>query len=167
MEELPDGDDNEMLATLTAVVASAQECMEESSGKEEEENPWGGSCMGKAENLPRDIEGAYQNVVAHYFTGERSLCSEDHFLRRFGVPRSVFHKVHDELIGETVFVHKEDCTGKKACIHWCDLCVVFECCRTEIAWTAVMNTHKHLSLLPMIHSKNFAGWLLTNLARSV
>ena len=78
---MEESDDDEMLATLAAVVAGAQEYMEESSSEEEEENPWGGSCIGKAANLPRDFEGAYQNVVAHYFTGERSLYSEDHFLR--------------------------------------------------------------------------------------
>merc|ERR1712045_1102013 len=101
-----------MLSTLTAIVASAQEYMEESSSSEEE-NTWGGSRKGKSKNFPRDFEGAHMNVVSHYFTREHSLYSEEHFEREFGVPRSVFQKVHEELNGESIFVQKEDCTGKK------------------------------------------------------
>jgi len=43
----------------------------------------------------------------------QSVYSEDHFERRFGVPRKVFEKVKEHIMGESFFVQREDCTGKK------------------------------------------------------
>ena len=114
MEASSDDDDDEVLATLSAIAASAQHCMDGSStSSSEEDDLWGGSRVGKSQNFARDFENAYTNLLSHYFNGEQSVYSEDHFERRFGVPREVFEKVKEHIMGESFFVQREDCTGKK------------------------------------------------------
>ena len=85
----------------------------ESSSDEEESRKRGGSAPGKAPNKGRDFHGAYMTVIKHYFSGRESLYSEADFERRFRLPRSVFNRIHDALMGTNPFVHKEDATKKK------------------------------------------------------
>ena len=114
MEASSDDDDDEVLATLSAIVASAQHCMDGSStSSSEEDDLWGGSRVGKSQNFARDFENAYTNLLSHSFSGEQSVYSKDHFERRFGVPREVFQKVHDEIMGESIFVRKKDALGRE------------------------------------------------------
>jgi Plant transposon protein len=56
---------------------------------------------------------AYQRVVNNYFNGRESVYSEYDFERRFRVPRSVFNRIHDRLMGTHPFIHYEDATKKK------------------------------------------------------
>jgi hypothetical protein len=60
---------------------------------------WGGSLPGKAANKKRDFVGAYETLKKQYFSGVASVYNETDFERRFRVPRTVFMKLHDKLMG--------------------------------------------------------------------
>ena len=83
------------------------------SSSEEEETKVGGSRKGRAPNKKRDFVGAYHRVVNHHFNGRESVHDERDFERRFRVPRTVFNRIHDALMGQDPFTHKTDPTGKK------------------------------------------------------
>jgi hypothetical protein len=42
-----------------------------------------------------------------------SVYNKQDFERRFRVPREVFNRIHDKLMGEHPFIHYEDATKKK------------------------------------------------------
>lgn len=46
------------------------------------------------------------------FNGRDSVCDDTDFKRRFGMPRAVFNRIHDRLMGMDPFAQKEDPTGE-------------------------------------------------------
>ena len=66
----------------------------------------------KSANKARDFKLANDLVVNHYFSGRESVYNEEDFERRFRMPRSVFNRIHDALMGRDPFVHYEDATKK-------------------------------------------------------
>jgi hypothetical protein len=70
-----------------------------------------GSSSGKRANLPRDFDLGLSNILRDYL-GNSPVYTEHEFELRFRMPRSVFDKICGELIGESVFVRKEDALGK-------------------------------------------------------
>jgi Plant transposon protein len=66
----------------------------------------------KSANKARDFKRANDLVVNHYFSGRESVYNEQDFERRFRMPRSVFNRIHDALMGRDPFVHYEDATKK-------------------------------------------------------
>jgi hypothetical protein len=73
----------------------------------------GGSYPGKAPNKDRDNNSVYRQVVADYFSGERSIYDEFDFERRFRVNRDVFTRVYETVLGHGKFVHSTDVLGKR------------------------------------------------------
>jgi len=73
---------------------------------------WGGSLPGKAPNKARNFLAAKQKLVRQYFSGEASVYDEHDFERRFRMPRSVFMKVKEAVIGEAPFIQKADAAGR-------------------------------------------------------
>jgi hypothetical protein len=80
------------------------------SSDEEEEKKWGGHVRGP--NKDRDFAAAYAKLVKDYFSGPQSTYSEADFKRRFRMPRSLFNKIHDRLMGQDPFVQYRDALGK-------------------------------------------------------
>ena len=78
----------------------------------DEEGKWGGSLPGKAPNKPRNFELARTTLIRQYFNGENSTFDETDFERRFRMPRSVFVKVKDAVIGVPPFIETADGFGK-------------------------------------------------------
>jgi len=74
-----------------------------SSSSKEEERPWGGSVAGKAPNKPRNFQRAKDILYKQYFRGETSTFAETDFEQCFLMPREVFMKVKDAVIGEGLF----------------------------------------------------------------
>lgn len=105
MEEGSKDSDEEMMNLLL------QELME-SSEEEDEVGVWGGSKEGRAANKARDFAGACSQLVKDCFSGSESVHSEKDFERRFRMPRSLFSRIHDALMGEDPFVQKRDTFGK-------------------------------------------------------
>jgi Plant transposon protein len=66
----------------------------------------------KSPNKPRDFKLANDLLVTHYFSGRESLYNEADFERRFRMPRAVFNRIRDAVMGTDPFVHKEDATKK-------------------------------------------------------
>jgi len=78
----------------------------------DEERQWGGSLPGKAPNKTRNFELAKETLIRQYFSGDQSTFDEEDFERRFRMPRSVFVKVKDAVIGEPPFIQTADGFGK-------------------------------------------------------
>ena len=96
-----------------AIAASASAIVTlEDVGEEEEERTWGGSLPGKSPNKKRDFAAAHQRLVGQYFLGEKSVCDEKDFERRFRMPRHVFHRLWSTIEGQGPFVQKFDCLKK-------------------------------------------------------
>lgn len=106
--ETPVEDDDidwEVEKEVDDVIDSIIEELASSSDEEEESAPkHGGSRYGRAKNKDRDYAGAYATVIRDYFSGPQSKYSESDFDRRFRVPRDVFNRIHDKLMGEWPFV---------------------------------------------------------------
>jgi len=84
----------------------------DSSSDEEDPPKWGGSRPGKAPNKSRDFARARAILYKQYFSGEDSIYNEVDFERRFRMPRAVFMKVKEAVIGEGPFKHHLDGRGK-------------------------------------------------------
>jgi hypothetical protein len=69
-----------------------------------EPGQWGGSRPGRAPNKDRNFARADKLLREYYFSGEASLYDEIDFERRFRMPRSVFRRVHDNVIGRGLFI---------------------------------------------------------------
>jgi hypothetical protein len=111
-----DSDDDEetveaLSLTVTAVVTATQAVVErynarnlqedlmemDDSTSEEDDTTrsWGGSVKGRRK-VDRDFEGAHNNLLKMYFSGQNSTyTSTNLFERRFGMPRVIFDKVYD------------------------------------------------------------------------
>ena len=87
---------------------SSSSSSEDSDG----ERPWGGSVPGKAPNKARNFQLAKATLMRQYFNGEDSIFDEFDFERRFRMPRAVFMKVKDAVIGEGPFTQRFDGSGK-------------------------------------------------------
>lgn len=105
-EDDEDDEDEEDDIAEFAIVATIIEGMRRQRPKR------GGSHPGKAPNKKRDFEGAAENLIRQYFSGEESVYSEDDFERRFRMDRNVFHTIYSAILGEGSFVHRYDCTNK-------------------------------------------------------
>jgi hypothetical protein len=70
----------------------------DSDSSDDDENGWGGSMQGKAPNKNRDC--AYQCLVKNYFCGTDSKFDEKDFERRFRMPRAVFNRIAERIIGK-------------------------------------------------------------------
>ena len=101
-------EEREIDIEMLTIMHAALEAMD----TEEEEVQWGGSKKGKAPNKPRDFQGAYDRLVGNYFKGAESKYDETDFERRFRMPRCVFNRVHEALIGTVPFVHRVDALKK-------------------------------------------------------
>jgi len=55
----------------------------------------GGSTPGR-QNCQRDFEAAHQQLLNDYFSGTPAY-KEYQFERRFGMPRTIFNRIYDEL----------------------------------------------------------------------
>lgn len=66
----------------------------------------------KRPNKSRDFLAAHQQTIKFYFSGRDSVYSEADFERRFRMPRLVFNRIHDELMGVDPFTQKKDATNK-------------------------------------------------------
>jgi hypothetical protein len=79
---------------------------------DDEARAWGGSLPGKAPNKARDFQGAYARLVQNYFSGVHSKYDENDFERRFRMPRHVFNRIYEALLGQEPFLQKYDAVGK-------------------------------------------------------
>ena len=79
---------------------------------DDDEPKHGGSRPGKAPNKARDFQAAYDRLTENYFSGENSKFDERDFERRFRMPRDVFNRVRDAVIGEVGFVESCDAIGR-------------------------------------------------------
>jgi hypothetical protein len=93
-----------------AMMAAWEELL---SSSDEEEEQAGNRKGSKSENKKRDFQGAHDKLVRQYFSGPESVYDEKDFERRFRMPRLLFNKIHDALMGTDPFVQKVDATGKK------------------------------------------------------
>lgn len=98
---------------LDAMLASMFIEYELDDSDEEIESKWGSSLPGKAANKKRDFKGAYENVKRQYFNGDASIYDDKDFERRFRMPREVFTRIHDKLLGKDPFMQKVDALGKE------------------------------------------------------
>ena len=97
---------------MQAAAEAAHHLLDQSDGDEDEEKrKHGGSVRGKAPNKKRDFEGAYDRLVKNYFNGTESIYDEKQFARRFRMPREVFNRIKDRIIGQGTFVDKVDMFG--------------------------------------------------------
>lgn len=96
-------DEQEMLGFMLATVVEG-----DASDDEEYIPKWGGSVPGKTPNKNRDFKGAHERLVSHYFSGPESLYDETDFERRFRLPRPVFNRIYEKLLGLEPFVQKYD-----------------------------------------------------------
>jgi hypothetical protein len=83
-----------------------------SEDEEEEKKVWGGSRPGEAKNKNRDFVGANQRVMANYFSGAESKYDESDFEKRFRMPREIFERICQAVLGEGLFVQRYDLLGK-------------------------------------------------------
>jgi hypothetical protein len=122
-----------------------------------EPGPWGGSHPGKSPNKDRDFAGAYDRLITDYFSGEDSVYDEQDFERRFRMPRSIFEKVHDGIMGRGSFIQREDCTGKPGIHPLCRLTAVLrmiaygECADREDEYLRISESVTSESLKEFAH----------------
>jgi hypothetical protein len=115
-------------ANIVMQVATAAADLDESLSDEEDGEVWGGSQPRKAPNKKCDFEGAYNKLKQHYFSGPASLYDETDFECRFRMPRIVFNRIHNALVGEEPFLQNYSCICMKpAGIH--PLCRLVACLR--------------------------------------
>ena len=121
-----DDDENLLLGTFSLLSTVAQAAVlnmddgTDSSDQDEEmqeTSTWGHGSVEGRENIKRDFIGAYSRLVNNYFRGANSIYTEDHFERRFGVPRTVFNRVYDYVLGKEPFIHKQNAVTKEWGIH--------------------------------------------------
>ncbi len=93
--------DDAIMAVVMDSSSSDEERRRETAGKKE-----------KSPNKKRDFLAAYERIRRFYFNGRESVYDEKDFERRFRCPRSVFCKIHDEIMGCDPFNHYTDTTGK-------------------------------------------------------
>ena len=104
-----DDNDEDIIMLLNSTIIIAGNCIEsESTDSSVSENNWGGSPKGKARNIPRNFEGAYNILIHHYFSGDKSLYNETTFEQRFGVPLPIINRLWEEYEGIETFVQKMD-----------------------------------------------------------
>ena len=106
---------NLLLAKESWDIASLlQEFLDDSDDEEDEKRPWGGSYVGRAPNIKRDFQGAYDRLVKQCFSGDNSLYTEAQFKRRFCVSSSIFDRVYEAIHGQGCFhpAGKKDATGR-------------------------------------------------------
>ena len=73
----------------------------------------GGSLPGKAPNIERGREAAYEQLVADYFNGDDSTYPEFKFRRRFRMKRQLFLRIVDRVSeADCFFQQRRDATGK-------------------------------------------------------
>ena len=85
---------------------------EEIASGTQQPKKWGGSQPGKAPNKKRDFQAAADRLIKQYFSGDASVYSEVDFERRFRMERCIFQKIYTAVAGESIFVHRYDCTNK-------------------------------------------------------
>lgn len=78
----------------------------------EDENTRGGSQPGKAPNKNRDFIGANQRLMSNYFNGSNSTYDENDFERRFRMPRTIFNRIYNQIVGNSPFVQRFDALKK-------------------------------------------------------
>ena len=77
-------DDDEVIVLLNSIIViAAHSINSNSTDSADSDNKWGGSPKGKYPNNPRDFEGAYNMLICHYFSSDKSLNNEATFERRF------------------------------------------------------------------------------------
>jgi len=89
------------------------ELLDSSTSSEEKERPWGGFVAGKAPNKARNFQRAKEILYEQYLSGEASTYNEADFERCFRMPREVFMKVKDAVIGAGPFREYVNCSGKQ------------------------------------------------------
>lgn len=95
------------LANKTCQMAEiAAGLLEESSNDDDDEPMWGGSRPGRSSNKKRDFVGAYNRLVSNYFSGLASKYNEEDFERQFRMPRSVFNRIQQAILGCPPFVQQ-------------------------------------------------------------
>jgi hypothetical protein len=107
-------DDDEIIQLMLSSAASARQTVElmidllEDDESNESGREWGtGSKPGKAKNKARDFVGAYQRLFKNYFsTNPPSVYNETNFERRFRMPRTVFDRIRETIIGKGLFQEK-------------------------------------------------------------
>jgi hypothetical protein len=112
VEEATEKEDDLVVGIVSSALAHLAGELEE----EDEPRQWGGSHRGKAPNKNRDFTKAHEQLVANYFSGDQSIYDEDDFERRFRMPRTVFNRLKDGIIGKGPFVLQTD-AAKKGGIH--------------------------------------------------
>jgi hypothetical protein len=105
---------------LQSVAATNQQMRElvgnlflDSESSDDDSIGWGGSVPGKAPNKNRDFLGAYQRLVQNYFSGTNSKFDEKDFERRFRMPREVFNRIAQHIIGKPPFDLRQNPVTKK------------------------------------------------------
>jgi hypothetical protein len=86
--------------------------LEELLSSSDEEADRNRSRVGRAPNKNRDFVAAYTQLVKDYFSGSTSTYNEADFERRFRMPRALFNKINETLMGIHPFVQYHDCIGK-------------------------------------------------------
>jgi len=85
--------------------------VDSSSDSSDEQSSWGGSKKGRAANKARNFHQAKERLMRQYFSGVDSVYDEVEFERRFRMPRSVFMRIKDAVIGVPPFNEKYDAKG--------------------------------------------------------
>ena len=93
-------DDDAYMEAIQWMADDGCESLSDSDGE------WGGSKHGKAANLNRDFEGAFNWLIQHYFSAVRSTYDESQFECRFHLPRPIFNIIREAIMGEGSFVQK-------------------------------------------------------------
>jgi hypothetical protein len=108
-------------------VAAEEEDSDSSEG-DETAQVWGGR-PGKAPNKNRHFVGAHRRLVEQYLSGRDSVYNENDFERRHRMPRAVFMRIHEALVGAAVhpFVQSYNAATKAPGIH--PLCRLVACLR--------------------------------------
>jgi hypothetical protein len=93
-------------ASARHTVDLMMDLMEDSD--EESEREWGtGSRPGKAANKARDFKGAYERLFKNYFsTDPPPVYNDTDFERRFRMPRAVFNRISEKIIGKGLYGEK-------------------------------------------------------------
>ena len=73
----------------------------------DEEEKTGGSLPGRAPNKERDFIGAHAKLMRDYFAGPNSIYDEGDFERRFQMPRALFNRIHNRLMGKDPLFKRE------------------------------------------------------------
>ena len=80
------------------------ELKEEEDLKEDSKNKWGGSKPSKAPNKKQDFSNAYKKVLMQFFSSADSIYDEDDFECQFHMPRSIYNRIQEKIIGKGSFV---------------------------------------------------------------